>query len=163
MALLVVPETSLPDPTVWLWVLVACVPGVCLALENMILTFHLPEDVSSFTVACGNFLASSVILVSMVIATNTFVPLNWPWGVVEWSIVGMAAINAVCFGLFIYLIVYAGPVFSTQVAYLVTLSGVAWGMLIFDEQHSIWVWLSLVCILTGLTLIRPRSRSQVES
>ena len=77
-----------------------------------------------------------------------------------WSIAGMAAINAVGYGLFIYLITYAGAVFATQVAYLITISGVAWGIIIFDEQHSVWVWLSLACILTGLTLIRPRRRKK---
>ena len=158
VALLVVPETSLPDPSAVPWVLLACVPGLCYALENMILTFRLPDGVSSFSVACGNFLVSSVVLVGVVVATDTFVPLTWPWGVVEWSIASMAAINAVCFGLVIYLITYAGVVFSTQVAYLITISGVAWGIVIFDEQHSIWVWLSLACILMGLTLIRPRRR-----
>jgi len=160
VALLVVPETSLPDRSAVPWVLLACVPGLCYALENMILTFRLPDGVSSFTIACGNFLVSSVVLVGVVVATDTFVPLAWPWGVVEWSIVGMAAINAVCFGLVIYLITYAGVVFSTQVAYLITISGVAWGIVIFDEQHSVWVWLSLACILTGLTLIRPRKHKQ---
>ena len=111
-------------------------------------------------ITCGNFLVSSVVLMVVVVATDSFVPLAWPWGVVEWSIAGMAAINAVGYGLFIYLITYAGAVFATQVAYLVSISGVAWGIIIFDEQHSLWVWLSLACILTGLTLIRPRRRKK---
>jgi drug/metabolite transporter (DMT)-like permease len=160
VALLVVPETSLPDPAAVPWVLLACVPGLCYALENMILTFRLPDGVSPFMITCGNFLVSSVILMVVVVATDSFVPLAWPWGVVEWSIAGMAAINAVGYGLFIYLITYAGAVFATQVAYLVAISGVAWGIIIFDEQHSVWVWLSLACILTGLTLIRPRRRKK---
>lgn len=160
VALLVVPETSLPDPSAVPWVLLACVPGLCYALENMILTFRLPDGVSPFMITCGNFLVSSVVLMVVVVATDTFVPLAWPWGVVEWSIAGMAAINAVGYGLFIYLITYAGAVFATQVAYLVAISGVAWGIIIFDEQHSVWVWLSLACILTGLTLIRPRRRKK---
>lgn len=156
VALLVAPETSLPDPSAVPWVLLACVPGLCYALENMILTFRLPAGVSPFMITCGNYLVSWVVLMGVVAATDSFVPLAWPWGVVEWSIAGMAAINAMGYGLFIYLITYAGAVFATQVAYLVTISGVAWGIIIFDEQHSVWVWLSLACILTGLTLIRPR-------
>ncbi len=96
----------------------------------------------------------------VVMASDSFVPLAWPWGAVEWSIAGMAVINAVGYALFIYLITYAGAVFATQVAYVVTISGVAWGIVIFDEQHSVWVWLSLACILTGLTLIRPRRRKK---
>jgi len=161
VALLVVPETSLPDPSAVPWVLLACVPGLCYALVNMILTFRLPDGVSPFMITCGSFLVSSVVLmVVVVVATDSFVPLAWPWGVVEWSIAGMAAINAVGYGLIIYLITYAGAVFATQVAYLIAISGVAWGIIIFDEQHSVWVWLSLACILTGLTLIRPRRRKK---
>ena len=160
VALLVVPETSLPDPSAVPWVLLACVPGLCYALENMVLTFRLPDGVSPFMITCGTYLVSSVVLMFVVWASDSFLPLAWPWGAVEWSIAGMAAINAVGYGLFIYLISYAGAVFATQVAYLVTISGVAWGIVIFEEQHSLWVWLSLACILTGLTLIRPRRRKQ---
>ena len=160
VALLVVPETSLPDPSAVPWVLLACVPGLCYALENMILTFRLPDGASPFMITCGNYLVSSIVLMLVVVASDSFVPLAWPWGAVEWSIAGMAAINAVGYGLFIYLITYAGAVFATQVAYLITISGVAWGIIIFDEQHSVWVWLSLACILTGLTLIRPRKHKQ---
>jgi drug/metabolite transporter (DMT)-like permease len=160
VALLVVPETSLPDPSAVPWVLLACVPGLCYALENMVLTFRLPDGVSPFMITCGNYLVSSIVLMIVVVATDSFVPLAWPWGAVEWSIVGMAVINAVGYGLFIYLITYAGAVFATQVAYLTTISGVAWGIIIFDEHHSVWVWLSLAFILTGLTLIRPRKQKQ---
>ena len=162
VVLLVAPETSLPDASAVPWVLLACVPGVCYALENMVLTFRLPDDISPFIITCGSFLVSSVVLVGVVLATDSFLPLPWPWGAVEWSIAGMAAINALCYGLFIYLIRYAGAVFATQVAYLITISGVAWGIVVFNEQHSVWVWLSLAFILTGLALVRPKRRKRAE-
>jgi drug/metabolite transporter (DMT)-like permease len=95
-----------------------------------------------------------------VIATDSFVPLSWPWGTVEWAIVSMAAISAVCYSLFIYLLSYAGAVFATQVAYLVTIFGIAWGIVIFDERHSVWIWLSLAAMLAGLALIRPRKHER---
>ena len=50
----------------------------------------------------------------------------------------------------------AGPVFASQTAYVVTLSGVLWGMAIFSEAHSLWIWLSLLLMMVGLTLVRPR-------
>jgi drug/metabolite transporter (DMT)-like permease len=161
VALLVLPETSLPDAAVVPWGLLACVPGLCYALENVVLTFFLPEDASPFMITCGNYFVSSIVLACVVMASDSFVALAWPWGAVEWAIVGMAVINAVGYGLFIYLIAYAGAVFATQVAYLVTVSGVLWGIVIFNEQHSLWVWLSLACMLVGLTLVRPRRREPV--
>jgi drug/metabolite transporter (DMT)-like permease len=58
--------------------------------------------------------------------------------------------------LFLYLVIYAGPVFASQTAYVVTLSGVLWGIMIFDDEHSLWVWLSLGVMMLALTLVTPR-------
>ena len=163
VALLVVPESSMPDSSTVPWVLLACVPGLCYALENMVLTLRLPDGASPFMITCGNYLVSSTILLCVVAATGSYVSPAWPWGAVEWSIAGMAVINAVGYAAFIYLISYAGPVFATQVAYLVSISGVAWGIVVFGEHHSIWVWLSLASILIGLTLIRPRRYKKAKA
>jgi len=58
--------------------------------------------------------------------------------------------------LFIFLIVHAGPVFASQTAYVVTISGVFWGVVIFGEHHSAWIWASLVAMMMALTLVTPR-------
>ena len=108
--------------------------------------------------AFGMFLAATAMLAPVVIATGSFVALAWPWGPVEWSIVGMAAISAIAYSLYIYLIGWAGPVFASQLAYAVTLAGVLWGMALFGERHSSWIWLSLAMMLAGLALVTPRKR-----
>jgi drug/metabolite transporter (DMT)-like permease len=69
---------------------------------------------------------------------------------------GLGMINAVAYTLFFYLIETAGPVFSSQTANLVTLFGVFWGIVIFREQHSAWVWLSLATMMAALALVAPR-------
>ena len=51
----------------------------------------------------------------------------------------------------------AGPVFFAQVAYLVTASGVLWGMALFGERHSGLIWLALALMLAGIALVNPRS------
>jgi drug/metabolite transporter (DMT)-like permease len=50
----------------------------------------------------------------------------------------------------------SGPLFASQVGYIVTLAGVFWGIIIFNESHSIWVWVSLVTMLIGLVLVSPK-------
>jgi len=52
-------------------------------------------------------------------------------------------------------VTYAGPVFASQEAYVVTLAGVAWGMLLFGEVHSPWGWGALVAMIAGFALIKP--------
>ena len=46
--------------------------------------------------------------------------------------------------------------FASQIAYVVTGSGVALGMLIYDERHSPWVWAALALMFAGLALVRPK-------
>jgi drug/metabolite transporter (DMT)-like permease len=156
IVLLVGPKESLPDPSAVPWLLASLVASVCYASENLIVALRMPTGVSAFTVAAGMFIAASFIMTPLVFLTDTFVPLTWPFGAVEWSIVGMATVSVIAYSLFIFLINHAGPVFASQTAYVVTFSGVFWGILIFDEQHSIWIWASLIVMLVALALVTPR-------
>jgi len=68
----------------------------------------------------------------------------------------MALITVSAYGMFLYLVIFAGPVFASQTAYVVTLSGVLWGIMIFNDEHSLWVWLSLGVMMLALALVAPR-------
>lgn len=160
VVLLVAPEGSLPDPSDAVWVLAALVAAVCYVGENMVLALRMPEGAHPLMVTCGMFLAATAIMAPVVLATDTFVPLGWPWGRLEWSIVGMVMVSSIAYTLFVYLVKTAGPVFASQTAYVITLSGVAWGMVIFDERHSMWIWISLALMLAGLILVTPRKKSR---
>ena len=52
-----------------------------------------------------------------------------------------------------------GPTFAAQAAYLVTLAGVMWGIVIFGEEHSVWIWWALVIMMAALFLVQPRDGS----
>lgn len=154
--LLVGPEESLPDPSAVPWVLAALLAAVCYSAENMVVALRMPSGISAVTVTGGLYLAATLIMTPLVILTGTFVPLAWPWGAVEWALVGMAIISVTAYSMFIFLITHAGPVFASQTAYVVTFSGVFWGVMIFDETHSAWIWASLATMLLALALVRPR-------
>ena len=51
----------------------------------------------------------------------------------------------------------AGRLFASLCGYLITLAGVFWGIALFGETHSPWVWASLVVMLVGLALVTPRA------
>lgn len=158
VVLLVAPEESLPDPSDTVWVLAALAAAMCYVGENMVLALKMPDGADPFVVTCGMFLAAAAMMTPVVLATDTFVPLGWPLGALEWSLIGMALVSSVAYGMFVYLINHTGPVFASQTAYVVTLSGVAWGMVLFGERHSMWIWMSLVLMMAGLTLVTPRKR-----
>ena len=64
--------------------------------------------------------------------------------------------------MFFYTIKTSGPVFASQCAYAVTISGVIWGIIVFSEQHSIWVWISVMVMLLGLALVSPDQEAEIE-
>ncbi|MDP7064963.1 MAG: DMT family transporter [Arenicellales bacterium] len=156
IGLLIGPSTSLPDRSAVPWVLLAVGSALCYTAENLFVAMRMPTDVNVYTLVGGMFLVATIIMTPLVIITGTFEPLPWPWGRSEWAILGMAAITVSAYGMFLYLVIYAGPVFASQTAYVVTLSGVLWGIMIFNDEHSLWVWLSLGVMMLALALVTPR-------
>jgi drug/metabolite transporter (DMT)-like permease len=65
-------------------------------------------------------------------------------------------INVIAYVLFLELIRLAGPLFAAQMGYVVTASGVVWGMVIFGEVHSPWIWAALAVLFTGIAVVHPR-------
>jgi len=154
--LLVLPESSLPNERAVFWVLMSCFGAASYALENLIIDRYHPEDLGPIRISVGMNLVAALILLPLAIYfEHLFIP-HFPPGQLEWSILGIAMISAVAYSSFVFLIVSAGPVFASQVGYMVTLSGVFWGIIIFDDRYSASVWLALMVMLVGLTLVRPR-------
>jgi drug/metabolite transporter (DMT)-like permease len=161
IVLLVWPQQSLPDPAQLPWVLACVGAAACYAGFNILVSLWRPRGASSFTTTASLFTAASMLLVPVMAATDSFVLPGWPWTEVEWSLLGLGLINAVAFSLFVYLIETSGPVFTSQTSNLVTLFGVLWGIVIFGEQNSIWVWLSLATMTLAITLVSPRRPAAV--
>ena len=93
-----------------------------------------PARASPLMLTCGMFMAASLLMVPVVYGTGSFVPFDWPWGMTEWSLLGLGLVNAAAYPLyFFFLIDHAGPVFSSLTANMVTLFGVIWASLFFPN------------------------------
>ncbi len=157
MLLIVAPETSLPERAMAAWVLIALLAPLSYSTENVYITLRRPAGSSPFVLLCGMLLAGTVLLTPLVWATDTWVPLWHPWTVIEWSMLVLILVNVLGYLVFLELIVLAGPLFAAQTGYLVTASGVFWGIIILAEVHSAWVWAALALIFAGVALVNPRS------
>jgi drug/metabolite transporter (DMT)-like permease len=160
IVLLVGPEQSLPDPAQLPWVLLCVGAAACYAGFNIMLSLWKPRGAAPFTTTTALFGAASMLLIPIMAATGSFETPGWPWTEVEWSLLGLGLINAIAFSLFVYLIDTAGPVFTSQTSNLVTLFGVLWGIVIFGEQNSSWVWLSLATMMLAIALVTPRRAAE---
>ena len=163
VCLIVLPDTALPDAGSAPWMLAALFAAACYTAENIYLTLRRPAEIDPFTLLIGMFAFAALMLIPVVYFADAYVPLHFPPGRVEYAIFLMTAINAASYGAFIYLVGKAGPVFASLMGYLVTLSGVAWGMLIFAEVHSGWIWAALAVMIAGLALVQPREAGDTST
>lgn len=159
--LIVLPDTSLPAPGMVPWVLLGILTPTLYASTNVYAGIKRPPDVDSLALAAAMQLASGVVIAPFTFLSGSF---YWPFGLASAADIALVCqIFASSLGslLFFELIRMEGPVFMSQVAYIVTITGIIWGMYFFGEQHSPWIWASLIVILAGVTLVtRPRvSRS----
>ena len=155
--ILMMPSESLPNRSATLWVAIAILASASYAAENIVLATRYPKGGNSFIIVGGMLALASIIVTPIIILTDTFVPLYFPWGRQEWAIVSMAVVGVICYGIFLWLVINLGPIFASQTGYVITLSGVFWGIIIFGEKHSSWVWGSLILMLVALALVAPRS------
>jgi len=156
IALLVVPEASLPAGTAWIWVLVGALAPLSYSCEDNVIDLRMPADCDPFDALLGFALAAGLMLAPLVLATGTGTELSGPYGAAEAALLAMALAHLFAYAVLIWLIGRAGPVFASQIGYVVTLSGVGWGMLILGERHSGYIWAALVLLMIGVTLVRPR-------
>lgn len=154
--LIIGPEANLPGEDGLLWAVVALIAPVCYAVNNIIGTRFRPADADSLALAAGMLLCGGLLLGAAALLTGNTYSVLPPWDVTHLAIALLILIATFAQFLFFVILNRAGPVFFSQVAYVVTVAGVLWGMLLFGETHSAWIWLSLVLLLGGVALVNPR-------
>lgn len=158
ICLIALPENSLPDRAALPWMFIACICALCYAVENIILGFKSALTVGPIRLAMGMNVMAAITLLPITLYTDSFFVPSFPFQLVDYAVIGLGLITVVAYSMFVLSVALFGPVFSSQVGYVVTLTGVFWGMLIFDESPSLWIWLSLAAMLIGLALVTPRGR-----
>lgn len=159
MVFLVAPEDALPAPGLAPWVFLALAASMSMSIENCYAGGFRPPNVASVQLSCVRQLGALILLLPMAIATRTLMPLFEPWGTLQWAATGTGILSGTAYTILLIVIQTSGPVFASQTAYVITLAGVAWGLVLFDESHSLYVWLALALTMIGIALVRPRRPS----
>lgn len=154
--LIVAPETGLPDSSKIGFVFVALGASFCYGAEGNFLTWFGTRDLDAVQILFGASLIGLIITLPIAHETGSLISLT-NFGVPEAAIIAAAVISWGTYATYIWMIGKAGPVFASQVAYLVTGFGVIWSMLLLSERYSVWVWMAFVLMLVGITLVRPRN------
>ena len=156
LLLLIGPEASLPDPTKYVFVLLMAVAPLLYGMEGNFLTYMGERGLDATQTLFGATIIALIFAVPLALGLGQWINPIQPWGAPEWAIPAGAVLNVTAYILYVWLIHRAGPVFSSQVAYLVTGWGVLISMVFLGETYSSWVWLAMGMTLVGVALVRPR-------
>ncbi len=160
--LIMLPETSLPDPTKAVFIPLALLAVLAYAIEVVGLGRMGRAGLDPIQLLLGASIASSAITFPIAISTHTFILPSLPFGAAETAVILSGLANAVAYVGFVWLIGRGGPVFAAQVDYLVTGFGVIWSMLLLGETYSMWIWSALIVIISGLFLTQPTPEADAE-
>jgi drug/metabolite transporter (DMT)-like permease len=158
--LLIGPETSLPDPDKVVYVLIALVAPFCYGLEGNYIAKWAPQEVDPVSTLLGASILGSLIMGPVAVATDSWVELFVPWEGPEWALLFSSIFHVTAYTGYIWLVGVAGAVFSSQIAYVVTIAAVFLSALILSETYSVWVWSALALMMLGLSLVQPRADHQ---
>lgn len=157
--LILLPNASLPTAAMATAALFGLLTPLFYAAGNIGMALWRPQGPGghSLSLACGMTLAGGAGMACVMLVTGQgYVLGEAGWQARDWAVLGQIVISAVAFVIFFELLRMVGPVVTGVVAFVITCSGILWGMAIFGEVHSVWVWAAVVLVLVGLALVnRP--------
>ena len=156
VALIALPDASLPERTAIGWVGVALVAPTLYAAEAVGIARWGTAGLDPVETLFGANAIGVALSVPLAVGSGQVVNLAVPWGAPEWAILGASTINALVYSGYVWLVARAGATFAAQCSYLVTGFGVLWAMLILGERYGWSVWAALVVMFAGLFLVQPR-------
>lgn len=156
IVLIALPDSSLPDPSMAIWLLVAVIAPFLYAVEANIVAKWGTWGLDAVQVLLGASVVGMILSAPMALATGEWISPLVPWDNSIWAIVGIALAHTTAYTTYVWIVGRAGAVFSSQVGYLVTGFGILWAKLILGESYSPWVWGALALMLLGVFLVQPR-------
>jgi CheY-like chemotaxis protein/drug/metabolite transporter (DMT)-like permease len=137
------------------WLFAALALPLFLAFHTLLMAWR-PKDLDAFATTALMLAIATALLVPTASMTGM------PVGVASINIQMIAIIlvfglaTSLAVALALDIVARAGVVFASQMAYIQTIGGIAWGMLLLDETMPLLAWGAVVLVLLGFLLVRPK-------
>lgn len=158
VALIALPEASLPDPAMVAFLPLAMVGPLFYALEGTFVQRYGTAGMDPIQAMFGASVVGLILVTPVMLGLGQWISPAPPWGVAEGALMLSSALHGLLYAGYVALAVRAGAVFAAQCSYLVTVSGVIWAMVLLGERFSPFVWAAMGVMLIGLALVQPRNR-----
>ena len=155
--LIVLPKSSLPDQSLAIWVLIGFGAPLLHAIAYVALSEKSrPKNVDSITLSSGTLFAAALFALPLALVLGEFQTPGWPLTSGEQALLAHSVLAAVNFYAIFELIRIAGPTYMTQANFLSVGFGVAFGVILLGETHSLFVWAAIGLVLAGVGMVNLR-------
>jgi len=151
------PGAALPDPSALPWAVLAAATPVCYAASNLLAVRLAPRGTPPLALATGT-LAAGAVQAAIVAALLGQLRLPGPEGVPVSAF--QAAVTALAFMIYFRSLGTYGGVVTSQTGYIITLTGLSWGWIMFGERPG---WLTIpaaALVFAGLALVTLPGRKR---
>lgn len=158
---LTLPELSLPGPDMAGWFVLALLAPLGMATGNIYVAVARPPQASSLNLAAGLALgAAAFMFPAYLVAGEGFEPFNASWPAMR-AVMLAGSVHGIILAFFFEVVRRAGPVFFSQLGYVAIIAGIGWGLVVFNERHSAWVWAAATLLMVGLYLVNAGTRENI--
>ncbi len=141
--------------TAAIWLLAALGLPALLAVHTLLMVWR-PREIDAF-ITTGIMLTISVFfLIPVAVYTDRLFLPDQSFSRLNVIIVVFGVATAIAVALALDLVARAGAVFASQMSYIQTLAGIAWGMLLLNEELSYVAWGALALVVLGFLLVQPK-------
>lgn len=136
------------------WMLLAFIAPVSLALGNIYRTRAWPKDAAPLALASGTLLGAAfwLLLASFLIGAP-YLPNNID---IDWVLPVAGVFACLSFIPYFELQRVAGPVYLSQIGYVMAAVSLAIGTFVFGEHYGLLVWIAAAIIVAGILLVNRR-------
>lgn len=161
VVLMIAPKSSLPDPSMTVFVFLALLAPLLYATEGNIVARWGTYGLDPFRTIVGASVTGAIITLPIAWFSGQWINPLEGFGIPEAALAAGAVTHGLVYAAYVWLVGRAGSVFTSQAAYIVTGFGVLWSMVLLGETYSVFVWVALLTMLGGIFLVQPRPSLQL--
>ncbi|MEX0921688.1 MAG: DMT family transporter [Rhodovibrionaceae bacterium] len=155
---ILLPRGSLPAPEMLPWTLLGFVTPLFYSINSIYAAAARPPNSPSLVLAAGIAAAAAALLFPAALGSGSFYWIGSQPLVSDLSVLAQICVSSMAYVIMLELLRTGGAVFFSQVGYIVTLTGILWGMIFFSERHSAWLLVAALLVLAGLALVNYKQK-----
>ena len=152
VGLIMLPEFEIQGFGQLPWITIAIVVPLCYGFESIYVSRFWPDGMTPLQAVTGETVTAALILIPVFLARGDPGLRSIAWSGAEVALLVFVAAGVVEGVAYFRIIQSSGAVFVNFGSFVGLISGVCWGMVLFDESHGPNVWIAVVILVTALAL-----------